>query len=88
MGRATSAGDPHGSAPRPDRLRFDGEDPDCASWYADWLLRLSELPELLGTAPVRSHLVHALVELDRDFAGSGRWEDAYAAALLERFGAG
>jgi hypothetical protein len=65
----------------------DGDDPDWASWYADWLLRLSELPELLGAAPVRSHLVHALVELDRDFAGSGRWEDAYAVALLERFGA-
>ena len=22
----------------------DGEDPDWASWYADWLIRLSELP--------------------------------------------
>ena len=66
----------------------DGEDPDWASWYADWLVRLSELPELLGAAPVRSHLVHALVELDRDSAGLERWEDAYAAALLERFGAG
>ena len=26
----------------------DGDDPDWASWYADWLLDLSELPELLG----------------------------------------
>jgi hypothetical protein len=65
----------------------DGEDPDWASWYADWLLRLSELPEVPGTTPVRSHLVHALVQLDRDFAGEGAWEDAYAAGLLERFGA-
>lgn len=64
----------------------DGDDPDWASWYADWLLRLSELPELLGAAPVRSHLVHALVELDRESSGAGRWEDAYAVALLERFG--
>jgi hypothetical protein len=67
----------------------DGDDPDWASWYADWLLELSELPELLGTRPVRSHLVHALVELDRAFAAAApgeRWEDWYAArlpALLE-----
>jgi hypothetical protein len=35
----------------------DGADEDWASWYADWLLALSELPQLLGTRPVRSHLV-------------------------------
>ena len=29
----------------------DGDDPDWASWYADWLLDLSELPELLGRRP-------------------------------------
>ena len=29
----------------------DGDDPDWASWYADWLLDHSELPQLLGTAP-------------------------------------
>ena len=62
----------------------DGEDPDWASWYADWLLNLSELPDLLGRRPVRSHLVHALVQLDRDFeaaATGGRWEDFYAERL-------
>ena len=67
----------------------DGDDADWASWYADWLLDLSELPELLGTRPVRSHLVHALVELDREHAAAGseeRWEDAYARGLVERFG--
>jgi len=67
----------------------DGDDPDWASWYAGWLLDLSELPELLGTRPVRSHLVHALVELDREYTASGsdeRWEDVYARGLLERFG--
>jgi hypothetical protein len=26
----------------------DGADDDWASWYADWLVTLSELPELLG----------------------------------------
>ena len=62
----------------------DGEDPDWASWYADWLLDLSEMSELLGYRPVRSHLVHALVELDRAFVGSGAsvgWEAWYAERL-------
>ena len=48
----------------------DGDDPDWASWYADWLIDLSELPELLGAKPVRSHLVHALVELDRNYTAA------------------
>lgn len=62
----------------------DGEDPDWASWYATWLLDLSELPELLGAAPVRSHLVHALVQLDRDYASADEsepWESFYASRL-------
>ena len=66
----------------------DGDDPDWASWYADWLLDLSELPVLLGTQPVRSHLVHALVQLDRDHAESGsteRWEESYARGLSKQF---
>ena len=65
----------------------DGTDPDWASWYADWLLNLSELPQLLGSPPVRSHLVHALVELDRDYteaAPDERWEDWYADRLGDR----
>jgi hypothetical protein len=45
----------------------DGEDADWASWYADWLMNLSELPKLLGRAPVRSELVYMLVKLDKDF---------------------
>jgi hypothetical protein len=65
----------------------DGDDPDWASWYADWLLNLSELPDLLGSKPVRSHLVHALVQLDRDYtaeAPDARWEDWYAERLPDR----
>ena len=68
----------------------DGDDPDWASWYADWLLELSELPDLLGTRPVRSHLVHELVGLDREYTSSApaeRWEDWYAAGLVQRFDA-
>lgn len=62
----------------------DGDDPDWASWYADWLLQLSELPKLLGAAPVRAHLVHALVQLDRDYSAAAPdepWEDWYAERL-------
>ena len=68
----------------------DGDDPDWASWYPDWLLSHSELPQLLGSAPVRSHLVHALVQLDRDYTAAPseeRWEDWYAERLRKRFGA-
>jgi hypothetical protein len=63
----------------------DGDDPDWASWYADWLLDLSELPELLGARPVRSHLVHALVELERAHGAEAGWERSYARSLSERF---
>jgi hypothetical protein len=62
----------------------DGDDPDWASWYSDWLLDLSALPAVLGSRPVRSHLVHALVELDRLYRASGsteRWADWYAERL-------
>ena len=69
----------------------DGDDPDWASWYADWLLRLSELPQLLGTTPVRSELVYTLVRLGKEFAqrSAGEpWEPYYAEALLSTFGQG
>lgn len=68
----------------------DGDDPDWASWYADWLLRLSELPTLLGATPVRSELVYALVQLDKEYtaAASGEpWPSYYARDLVRRFSA-
>jgi hypothetical protein len=66
----------------------DGADDDWASWYADWLIRLSELPDLLGTTPVRSELVYMLVRLDKEYTEqqpAGPWEDHYARALIEHF---
>jgi hypothetical protein len=66
----------------------DGADDDWASWYADWLIRLSELPDLLGTTPVRSELVYMLVRLDKEYTEqkhAGPWEDDYARALIEHF---
>jgi hypothetical protein len=68
----------------------DGDDPDWASWYADWLLNLSELPQMLETRPVRSELVWLLVSLDKDYATAGPevpWPQWYAERILERFGA-
>jgi hypothetical protein len=66
----------------------DGADDDWASWYSDWLTGHSELPDLLGTRPVRSELTYMLVKLDKDYEGESpeeRWEDYYAARLVEHF---
>jgi hypothetical protein len=68
----------------------DGDDPDWASWYADWLLDLSELPDILGAKPVRSELVWMLVQLDKDFTEQGPdapWPDWYAERIVQRLGA-
>ena len=67
----------------------DGADDDWASWYADWLLQLSELPVLLGTPPVRSELVYALVQLGKDHAEASPaepWDEFYAERLARDFG--
>jgi hypothetical protein len=69
----------------------DGTDDDWASWYSDWLHMLSELPELLAARPVRSHLVHALVQLDRDHNANETdepWPEFYARHLRQRFSGG
>jgi len=66
----------------------DGADDDWASWYADWLVRLSELPDLLGVTPVRSELVYMLVRLDKEYTErqpSEPWEQYYAAQLVDHF---
>jgi hypothetical protein len=66
----------------------DGEDPDWASWYANWLVDLSELPQLLGRTPVRSELVYLLVLLDKEVTRqqpSQSWEHYYASRLAAHF---
>jgi len=68
----------------------DGDDQDWASWYADWLVSLSELPELLSRRPVRSELVYLLVSLDKQYTAEGPgepWERFYAQRLAEHFSA-
>jgi hypothetical protein len=66
----------------------DGVHPDWASWYSDWLTNLSELPALLGTAPVRSELTSLLVTLNKEYTAQShdeRWEDFYARRILAHF---
>lgn len=66
----------------------DGSDGDWASWYADWLVRLSELPTLLARQPVRSELTWQLVTLDREHTAAGSaepWEEYYASRLIQAF---
>lgn len=66
----------------------NGDDPDWASWYADWLINLSELPQILGHTPVRSELIFHLVRLDKEYTSASpaqRWEDYYARELFDVF---
>ena len=58
---------------------------------SDWLIRLSELPDLLATKPVPSELVYMLVKLDKDYESEQtdeKWEDYYAERRLEHFAGG
>jgi hypothetical protein len=66
----------------------DGADDDWASWYAEWLVTLSELPELLGGNVVRSELTYMLVRLDKEYTErrvAEGWEDYYARELVGHF---
>jgi hypothetical protein len=66
----------------------DGDDPDWASWYADWLLHLSELPQDLGLTPVRSELVWLLVSLDKEYPSAhpdAPWPQWYAERIMGHF---
>jgi hypothetical protein len=66
----------------------DGADDDWASWYANWLVTLSELPGLLGAEVVRSELTWLLVRLDKEYTErhpDQRWEDSYARELVRHF---
>ena len=66
----------------------DGEDPDWASWYADWLIHHSELPQILHRTPVRSELVYLLVLLGKevdDQRPPEPWEQYYARRLADHF---
>jgi hypothetical protein len=66
----------------------DGADDDWASWYAWWLINLSELPDLLDAKPVRSELIYLLVSLDKEYTAKAPgepWETYYARRILGHF---
>jgi hypothetical protein len=66
----------------------DGDDPDWASWYGGWLINLSELPQILGTTPVRSELVWLLVSLDKEYTDAKPetpWPQWYAERIVKHF---
>jgi hypothetical protein len=68
----------------------DGVDDDWATWYSDWLVRLSELPALLGRTPARSALTSLLVQADRDHTrehADEPWEQFYARRIVGQLGA-
>ena len=67
----------------------DGADDDWATWYADWLVNLSELPKVLGRKPVRSELTHLLVGAAKEYGAAPRdesWQTYYAREIVSRFG--
>ena len=66
----------------------EGEDPDWAIWYANWLLTLSELPTLLKNLPNQSELIYDLVMLDKQYTQKSpdiSWEEYYAQYLLKNY---
>jgi hypothetical protein len=65
----------------------DGDDPDWATWYADWLVNLSRFSELVESKPPRSEVTYLLVGLDKEYLqtrSAESWEDFYATRLMER----
>jgi hypothetical protein len=68
----------------------DGEDPDWATWYADWLVNLSRFSDMVGARPPRSEVTYQLVSLDKEYGQAGTteaWEDFYAVRLMQRLSA-
>ncbi|HTS99614.1 MAG TPA: hypothetical protein VMI33_23640 [Streptosporangiaceae bacterium] len=66
----------------------EGADDDWASWYAQWLIDLSELPALLGVRPVRSELIYLLVSLDKKYNAESPgqpWQPYYARQIADHF---
>ena len=48
----------------------DGDDPDWATSYSDWLVNLSQMADLLATRPIRSERTFVLVRLDREYSST------------------
>jgi hypothetical protein len=65
--------------------RTGGADPEWALFYALWLINWSDLPDILGSAPVMGELTARLIALDVDYRSVPRdepWSAFYARGLL------
>lgn len=65
-----------------------GADEHWAAWYADWLVQLSELGEVLGTTPSVAELRDLLVHLDGEYSAhpvDEPWHVAYARGIASHF---
>lgn len=68
--------------------KVEGNDPEWPLWYANWLLTLSNLPELLPKMKTQSELVYMFVLLDKEYvklAPKEEWPRYYAIRLLETY---
>ena len=67
----------------------DGNDADWATFYSEWLLTRSKLPDILARRPVRSDLTRDLVVADEEYVAakpSEPWPTWYAAKLVAKYG--
>lgn len=67
-------------------LATNGDDPDWAIWYADYLY--DKLPAHLGVKLHKSQLIYVLMDLDfeqRAKAPQANWARYYARMLITRY---
>jgi hypothetical protein len=65
--------------------RTGGADPEWALFYSWWLVKWSDLPEILGSTPGLGDLTARLIALDADYRSASRdepWSAFYARQLL------
>jgi hypothetical protein len=68
--------------------KVEGNDPEWALWYAEWLMTLSDLPELIPNMKTESELAYMLVKLDKEYTENKpeeKWPMYYAKVLSENY---
>jgi hypothetical protein len=69
--------------------RTGGADPEWALFYSWWLVKWSDLSEILGSTPGLGDLTARLIALDADYRSVSRdepWSAFYARKLLAKPG--
>ena len=67
----------------------EGNDDDWATFYSQWLLHRTRLPQLLARTPVRSGLTRDLVVSDEEYVTTNPgdpWPLWYAQRLIAKYG--